>query len=81
MLRKKMFGGVSDVSDSRFLALASHLAYSTKQQVAFRSRSREDLGDSIREMLIMVSYLTFLRHVSFSLFSHSLFVAPFSVRR
>lgn len=31
LLREKMFGGISDVSDLCFLALASHLACSTKQ--------------------------------------------------
>lgn len=30
-LLREMLGGVSDVCDSRFLALASHLACSTKQ--------------------------------------------------
>lgn len=36
MLREKMFGGVYDVSEPCFLTLTSHMACSTKQQVAFR---------------------------------------------
>lgn len=77
MLREKMFEGVYDVSDPRFLAFASHLACSTKQQVAFRSWSREDLRDSLREMLLMVSHLAFLRRILFLLFSYSLFATLF----
>lgn len=63
MLHKKMFEGVSDVFDPRFLALASHLACSTKQQTAFSLRSQKDLRNSLREMLLMVS-----RPLSLSLF-------------
>lgn len=67
MLREKMFGGVSNVSNPRFLAFNSHLACSTKQQVAFNLRSREDLRDSLREMLLMVSRLLLNAFLFFSL--------------
>lgn len=64
MLCEKMFGGgVSDISNPRFLALTNHLACSTKQQVAFRLQSPKDLGDSLREMLLMVRHLAFLTRI------------------
>ncbi|XP_021620551.1 ciliary rootlet coiled-coil protein 2-like [Manihot esculenta] len=50
-----MFGGITQASDSRLLALSGHLASSTQEQVAFRARSREQLGDTAREMLLMVT--------------------------
>lgn len=53
----KMFGGPPDASDPCLLALVSHLACSTRQQAAFSTRSVDDLGDSLREMLFMVSHM------------------------
>lgn len=55
IIRERMFGGVMQASDPRLLALSGHLASSTQEQVAFRARSREQLGDTAREMLLMVS--------------------------
>ncbi|XP_043805310.1 flocculation protein FLO11-like [Manihot esculenta] len=57
LLRKRMFSGATEASDPRLLALTGHLASSTKEQVSFRSRSREELGSTIREMLLMVTGL------------------------
>lgn len=54
MLYEKMFGGISDVFDPRFLALISHLACFTKQQI---SHSLDDLEDSLRKMFLMVSHM------------------------
>ncbi|XP_021621496.1 uncharacterized protein LOC110621528 [Manihot esculenta] len=48
-----MFGGVAEASNPRLLALTGLLASSTQEQVAFRSWSREQLGDTTREMLLM----------------------------
>lgn len=56
----KMFKGAPDASNSHFLTLVSHLAYATKQQVAFNSRPIDALGDDLREMFFMVSYMSFL---------------------
>lgn len=47
MLQEKKFGRISNVSDLRFLVLASHLACSTEQQGAFHSQSWEELGDRL----------------------------------
>ena len=58
LLRKQMFGGTTEASDPRLLALTGLLASSTKEQASFRSRSREELGNTIREMLLMVSYFS-----------------------
>lgn len=55
LLREKMFDGVTEASDPCLLALTGLLACSTREQVAFRSRTREELGDTTREMLLMVS--------------------------
>ncbi|XP_043805087.1 uncharacterized protein LOC122721404 [Manihot esculenta] len=49
-----MFGGITKASDPRLLALTGLLANSTREQVAFHSRTREELGDTIRKMLLMV---------------------------
>ncbi|XP_043805238.1 cell wall protein RBR3-like [Manihot esculenta] len=57
LLRKRMFSGTTEALDPRLLALTGHLASSTKEQVSFRSRSREELGSTIREMLLMVTGL------------------------
>lgn len=57
MLCNRRFGGVPD---PYFLAFVRQLACSTKQQVAFSLRSIEALGDGLREMFLMVSYLSFL---------------------
>lgn len=61
MLCEKMFEGTPDASDPRFLALISHLARSTKQQVVLNTRSLDDLRDSLREMFLMVSHPPFSR--------------------
>ncbi|XP_043811049.1 tropomyosin alpha-3 chain-like [Manihot esculenta] len=53
ILRERMFGGVTDASDSRLLALTGHLAGFTREQATFRSLPREELGEKIREMLLM----------------------------
>ncbi|XP_021597647.1 ribosome-binding protein 1-like [Manihot esculenta] len=52
-----MFSGVTEASDPRLLALTGFLASSTREQAAFRSRPRGELGDIIREMLLMVTGL------------------------
>ena len=57
-LRERMFGGATEASDPRLLALTGFLASSTKEQASFRSRSREELGNTIREMLLMVNYFS-----------------------
>ncbi|XP_043810672.1 golgin subfamily A member 5-like [Manihot esculenta] len=57
LLRMQMFGGVTQASDPRLLALTGLLASSTEEQVSFRSRSREELGNTIREMLLMMTGL------------------------
>ncbi|XP_021631901.1 uncharacterized protein LOC110629302 [Manihot esculenta] len=54
ILRERMFGGVTEASNPRLLALTSLLVSSTREQVAFRSRTREELGGTIREMLLML---------------------------
>ncbi|XP_043813698.1 uncharacterized protein LOC122723864 [Manihot esculenta] len=54
LIRERMFGGVTEASDPRLLALIGLLASSTREQAAFRSRPRGELGDIIREMLLMV---------------------------
>ncbi|XP_043815433.1 MAP7 domain-containing protein 1-like [Manihot esculenta] len=54
ILREQMFGGTTEASDPRLLALTGLLASSTREQVAFRSRTLEELGGTIREMLLMV---------------------------
>lgn len=54
ILRERMFGRATEASDPRLLALTSLLASSTREQVAFRSRTRGELGDIIREMLLIV---------------------------
>ncbi|XP_021629618.1 coiled-coil domain-containing protein 150-like [Manihot esculenta] len=46
-----------EASDPRLLALTGLLASSTRQQAAFRSRTREELGGTIREMLLMLMCL------------------------
>ncbi|XP_043808005.1 uncharacterized protein LOC122722137 [Manihot esculenta] len=56
-LREQMFGGVTEASDPRLLALTGLLASSTKEQASFQSHSREELGSLIREMLLMVTGL------------------------
>ncbi|XP_043811749.1 uncharacterized protein LOC122723509 [Manihot esculenta] len=61
MFCNKMFGGTPDALDPHFLALISHLAYSTKQQAAFSTHFLDDLGDSLREMFLMVSHMLFSR--------------------
>lgn len=58
MLCNKMFEGAPDVSDPYFLALVSHLACATKQ-AALSSHPTEALGDSLREMLLIVSCFFF----------------------
>ena len=55
IVKERMFGGVLEASDPHLLALTGLLASSTREQAAFRSRPREELGDTIREMLLMVS--------------------------
>lgn len=80
LLWERMFGGVTDASDPRLLTLTGLLAYNTREQVAFRSRTREELGDTIREMLLMVICLYFVfRSVSFlpSLLYNSIIVSSF----
>ncbi|XP_043817789.1 triadin-like [Manihot esculenta] len=57
LLREQMFGGATEASDPRLLALTGLLASFTKEQASFQSRSREELGSSIREMLLMVTGL------------------------
>ncbi|XP_043815239.1 rootletin-like [Manihot esculenta] len=54
IIKERMFGGVIEASDPRLLALTSLLASSTREQAAFWSRPRGELGDTIREMLLMV---------------------------
>ncbi|XP_043816057.1 uncharacterized protein LOC110623175 [Manihot esculenta] len=54
IIKERMFGGVTEASDPRLLALTGLLASSTREQAVFRSRPREELGDTIREMLLMV---------------------------
>lgn len=58
MLCKRKFKEVSDASKPHVLALVNHLACSTKYQTVFSSRSLEDLGDSLREIFLIVSYLS-----------------------
>ena len=58
LLREQMFGGATEASDPRLLALTGLLASFTKEQASFQSRSREELGSSIREMLLMVSHFS-----------------------
>ncbi|XP_043805268.1 uncharacterized protein LOC122721494 [Manihot esculenta] len=55
MIRERMFGGITAASDPRLLALSGLLASSTQEQTAFRARSREDLGNTARELLLMVT--------------------------
>lgn len=55
LLRERMFGGVTETSDPRLLALTGLLACSTREQVAFCFRTREELGDTVSEMLLMVT--------------------------
>lgn len=55
LLQERMFGGVTKASNPRLLALTGLLACSTREQVAFRSRTREELRDTVRKMLLMVS--------------------------
>ena len=57
IIKERMFGSVTEASDPRLLALTGLLASSTREQAAFRSRPRGELGDTIREMLLMVSRL------------------------
>ncbi|XP_043812481.1 uncharacterized protein LOC122723656 [Manihot esculenta] len=57
LLREQMFGGATEASDPRLLALTGLLASFTKEQASFQSCSREELGSSIREMLLMVTGL------------------------
>ena len=64
-----MFGGITEASDSRLLALTGLLASFTKEQASFRSRSREELGSTIREMLLMVNYFSTSLLVCFISFS------------
>ena len=54
IIKERMFGGVTEASDPRLLTLTGLLASSTREQAAFRSRPRGELGDTIREMLLMV---------------------------
>ncbi|XP_043814063.1 uncharacterized protein LOC122723984 [Manihot esculenta] len=54
IIKERMFGGVTEASDPHLLALTSLLATSTREQAAFRSRPRRELGDTIREMLLML---------------------------
>ncbi|XP_043806191.1 uncharacterized protein LOC122721716 [Manihot esculenta] len=54
IIKERMFGGVIEASNPRLLALTGLLASSTREQAAFRSRPRGELGDTIREMLLMV---------------------------
>ncbi|XP_043808372.1 uncharacterized protein LOC122722241 [Manihot esculenta] len=54
IIKERMFGGVTEASDPRLLALTGLLASSTREQAAFQSRPRGELGDTIREMLLMV---------------------------
>lgn len=49
-----MFSGIAEASDPHLLALTGLLACSTRKQVAFRSWTREELGDTVKEMLLMV---------------------------
>ncbi|XP_021593075.1 uncharacterized abhydrolase domain-containing protein DDB_G0269086-like [Manihot esculenta] len=55
VIRERMFGGITAASDPRLLALSGLLASSTQEQVAFRARSKEDLGNTARELLLMVT--------------------------
>ncbi|XP_043806657.1 uncharacterized protein LOC122721798 [Manihot esculenta] len=57
IVKERMFGGVMEALDPRLLALTGLLASSTREQAAFRSRPRGELGDTIREMLLMVTGL------------------------
>ncbi|XP_043808370.1 uncharacterized protein LOC122722240 [Manihot esculenta] len=54
IVKERMFGGALEASDPHLLALIGLLASSTREQAAFRSRPRGELGDIIREMLLMV---------------------------
>ncbi|XP_043808393.1 uncharacterized protein LOC122722256 [Manihot esculenta] len=54
IIKERMFGGATEASDPHLLALTGLLASSTREQAAFRSRPRGELGDTIREMLLMV---------------------------
>ncbi|XP_021612899.1 uncharacterized abhydrolase domain-containing protein DDB_G0269086-like [Manihot esculenta] len=54
ILRERMFGGVTEASDPLLLALTGLLASSTREQIAFRSQTQEELGGTIREMLLML---------------------------
>ncbi|XP_021603177.2 uncharacterized abhydrolase domain-containing protein DDB_G0269086-like [Manihot esculenta] len=55
IIGERMFGGITTASDPRLLALSGLLASSTQEQAAFRARSREDLGNTARELLLMVT--------------------------
>ncbi|XP_021620552.1 uncharacterized abhydrolase domain-containing protein DDB_G0269086-like [Manihot esculenta] len=55
IIREWMFGGITAASDPRLLVLSGLLASSTQEQVAFRARSREDLRNTARELLLMVT--------------------------
>ena len=77
LLRERMFGGITEASDPRLLALTGHLASSTKEQVSFQSRSREELGSTIGEMLLMVSYSFYSPLFEFALFLFLTIVLPY----
>ncbi|XP_043808344.1 uncharacterized protein LOC122722225 [Manihot esculenta] len=53
ILREQMFSGITEASDPRLLTLTGLLAGFTREQAAFQSRPRGELGDRIREMLLM----------------------------
>lgn len=55
LLRERMFDGITEASDPRLLTLTGLLASSIREQVTFHSRTREELRDTIREMLLMVN--------------------------
>lgn len=59
LLQERMFSGIAEASDPHLLALTGLLACSTREQVAFRSRTREELGDTVKEMLLIVGYSFF----------------------
>lgn len=59
MMCSKVFGGILDVFDPYFLVVVCNLAYAAKQQSACSLRSIEAVRESLREMLLMVSYLPF----------------------
>lgn len=65
-LCNKMFGGTPNASDPYFLALVSHLVYSTRQQATLNTHFVDNLRDSLKEMLLMVSHM----------FSSKVFIAP-----